>query len=80
MSNYFEKFNENVLTDEYLQKNMSEQDFLKYKEVVSNKLDLDKELAQKIADIMKTWAIDKGATHYSHWFQPLSGKTAEKNA
>ena len=40
---------------------------------------LDLESANQIADAMKEWAISKGATHYSHWFQPLSGITAEKH-
>ena len=40
---------------------------------------LDKETADTIAKAMKEWAISKGATHYTHWFQPLTGSTAEKH-
>ncbi len=40
---------------------------------------LNLEVANQIADAMKNWAISKGATHYSHWFQPLTGITAEKH-
>lgn len=40
---------------------------------------LDKEIANKIAEAMKMWAIEKGATHYTHWFAPLTGLTAEKH-
>ena len=40
---------------------------------------LDLEAANQIAEAMKNWAISKGATHYSHWFQPLTGITAEKH-
>src|SRR3712207_9260987 len=40
---------------------------------------LDPELADAIAAAMKDWAMEKGATHYTHWFQPLTGSTAEKH-
>lgn len=40
---------------------------------------VDPEIADMVANGMKNWAIDNGATHYSHWFQPLTGKTAEKH-
>lgn len=78
MAKNFELFNSNVFTEEYLQKHISKKDFEKFKNIVNNKIKLDKEIAQKIADVMKKWAIDRGATHYSHWFQPLTGTTAEK--
>src|SRR5277367_3564461 len=40
---------------------------------------LDQESANAVASAMKTWAMQKGATHYCHWFQPLTGTTAEKH-
>ena len=40
---------------------------------------LDPKIADEVADAMKTWAVAKGATHYTHWFQPLTGATAEKH-
>ena len=40
---------------------------------------LDRPTADAIAHAMKTWAMDKGATHFTHWFQPLTGSTAEKH-
>ncbi len=40
---------------------------------------LDRKIADEIADAMKTWALEKGATHFTHWFQPLTGATAEKH-
>ena len=46
---------------------------------MENGTPLDLDSANQIADAMKNWAISKGATHYSHWFQPLSGITAEKH-
>lgn len=73
-----EIYKKNVFTEDYLQKHISKKDFLKFKNIVNNKVMLDKDIANKIADVMKKWAIERGATHYSHWFQPLSGTTAEK--
>ena len=52
--------------------------YLKWKEAARNNVTLDRETADSIAHAMKTWAISKGATSYTHWFQPLNGKTATK--
>lgn len=52
--------------------------YLKWKEAARNNATLDRETADSIAHAMKTWAISKGATSYTHWFQPLNGKTATK--
>ena len=78
MLNSVEMYKKNVFTEEYLKKHISKKDFQKFKNIVNNKIMLDRETAEKIADVMKKWAIERGATHYSHWFQPLSGTTAEK--
>ena len=40
---------------------------------------LDRSIADVVANAMKNWALEKGATHYTHWFQPLTGITAEKH-
>lgn len=74
----FKIFNANVFTEDYLKSNLSTKDFKEFKNMVNHHLELNKDIAQKIADVMKKWAIENGATHYSHWFQPLSGHTAEK--
>jgi glutamine synthetase len=50
-----------------------------YKAALEGKCALDNAAAQKIADAVKDWAMDKGATHFTHWFQPLTGLTAEKH-
>ena len=55
------------------------QTFKALKHTMDEGTPLDLEAANQIAEAMKTWAISKGATHYSHWFQPLSGITAEKH-
>lgn len=52
--------------------------YLKWKEAARNNNILDRETADSIAHAMKSWAISKGATSYTHWFQPLNGKTANK--
>ena len=78
MSNCVQIYNKNVFTEDYLRRHISGKDFKKYKDLVNNKIKLDKEFAGKIASVMKKWAIDRGATHYSHWFQPLTGDIAEK--
>ena len=49
-----------------------------YKTIVEGS-PLDASVADDVANAMKRWAIDKGATHYTHWFQPLTGATAEKH-
>ena len=77
--NVEEIFGQNVFTlakmRERLPKNV-------YKEVVSvteHGGELSKESADVVANAMKDWAVEKGATHYTHWFQPLTGITAEKH-
>lgn len=49
------------------------------KHTINTGVELDISLAQPIADAMMSWAIEKGATHYTHWFQPMTGVTAEKH-
>ena len=71
-------FNRNVFTEDYLKKHISKKDFKKYKDILNSNETLDRDIAGKIADVMRKWAMDRGATHYSHWFQPLTGTTAEK--
>ena len=78
MKQSFELFNKNVFTEDNLKKHLSKNDFKKYKEMITNNTELNIARAQKVADIIKNWAIERGATHYCHWFQPLSGKIAEK--
>ena len=49
------------------------------KNTIEQGLPLDPSIAEVVANAMKDWAIDKGATHYTHWFQPMTGITAEKH-
>ncbi len=61
-----------------MKKNVPYPVYLKWKEAARNNATLDRETADSIAHAMKIWAISKGATSYTHWFQPLNGKTATK--
>ena len=72
-------FAEYVFDDDAMLQYMSEDAFYEVKNVIKNKNKLNRGLADQVAVAMKSWAMDKGATHYAHWFQPLTGKTAEKH-
>ena len=69
----------NVFNDGVMQKYMPRETYNELKEVTHLGKPLNKELANKVAKAMKEWAGDMGATHYTHWFQPLTGTTAEKH-
>ena len=68
-----------VLTDDKLKKLISKKDYKKYINLKSFNGQMDFELADKIAKAIKKWALSMGATHYTHWFFPLTGKYAEKH-
>ena len=72
-------FGENVFGDEAMKKYLPENAYLSVKAAVQSGQKLGRELAEVIAAGMKEWAQDKGCTHFAHWFQPLTGKTAEKH-
>ncbi len=67
-------FNETAMRD-YLPKSV----FKKLKKTIEDGAELDPSIADVVAHAMKDWAIEHGATHYTHWFQPLTGVTAEKH-
>ena len=72
-------FGENVFDDATMQQRLPRKTYQKLKEIIQEGKDLDLETANVVAHEMKEWAIEKGATHYTHWFQPLTGITAEKH-
>ena len=74
-----EIFGENVFNDEAMQVYLPKAVFKKLKKTIEDGLELDNDIADSVAHGMKEWAIDRGATHYTHWFQPLTGVTAEKH-
>ena len=72
-------FGENVFNDTVMQERLPKKTYKKLREVIEEGKELDLATADVIAHEMKEWAIEKGATHYTHWFQPLTGVTAEKH-
>ncbi len=72
-------FGENVFSDAVMLERLPKKVYKKLHEVMEEGKDLDLETADVVAHEMKEWAIEKGATHYTHWFQPLTGVTAEKH-
>ncbi len=68
----------NVFTDNKLKRYVSPKTYAKYLDYKRNKMPLDFELINKIAQTLKKWAIKKDVTYYTHWFQPLTGKSAGK--
>ena len=74
-----EIFGKNVFNDATMVERLPKKIYVKLKKTIENGDDLDLEVAEVIANAMKDWAIEKGATHYTHWFQPMTGVTAEKH-
>ncbi len=72
-------FGENVFNDAVMQERLPKKFYQRLKKVIEEGRELDLETADVVAHEMKEWAIEKGATHYTHWFQPLTGITAEKH-
>ncbi|MCR5098987.1 MAG: glutamine synthetase III [Lachnospiraceae bacterium] len=72
-------FGENVFNDATMRERLPKKTYQKLKETLALGRELDIETADVIAHEMKEWAIEKGATHFTHWFQPLTGATAEKH-
>ncbi len=74
-----EIFAENVFNEKAMKQALSPEVYRSLKKAVNENEPLDFAVAQEVADAMKDWAISKGATHYTHWFQPMTGITAEKH-
>ncbi len=72
-------FGEDVFNDTVMQERLPKKVYRDLKKMIQEGKELDLATADVIAHEMKEWAIEKGATHYSHWFQPLTGVTAEKH-
>ena len=77
--NVAEIFGENVFNDTVMQERLPKKVYKNLKKTIEEGKELDLETADVIAHEMKEWAIEKGATHYTHWFLPLTGVTAEKH-
>ena len=79
MINVAEIFGENVFNDSVMQERLPKKVYKELKRTIQEGKELEQSIADVVAHEMKEWAIEKGATHYSHWFQPLTGATAEKH-
>lgn len=72
-------YGENVFSVRVMRNYLSDKAFASLSKTISEGTALDAGIADEVADAMKTWALEKGATHFTHWFQPLTGATAEKH-
>ena len=79
MSDFLKTFSCDVFTDEEMRSRLPKDVYRKLKETIESGSELDPSIADTVADAMKEWALERGATHYTHWFQPLTGVTAEKH-
>ena len=72
-------FGENVFNDRVMRERLPEAVYKKLMATINEGIPLDASIADTVANAMKDWAMEKGATHFTHWFQPLTGITAEKH-
>lgn len=79
MNNLLENFGINCFSEKNLKKRVPDHIFKKFLEIKEGKEELTIEVADIIANAIKMWALEKGTTHYTHWFQPLTELTAEKH-
>ncbi|MEE1071767.1 MAG: glutamine synthetase III, partial [Cellulosilyticum sp.] len=79
MSDVSEIFGCNVFNESVMQARLPKAVFKSLKKTMAEGKEVSKEIADVVATAMKDWAIEKGATHYTHWFQPMTGITAEKH-
>ena len=79
MSTVTEIFGSMVFSDEVMEARLPKDTYKALQKTIKNGKHLDLGVANVVANAMKDWAIEKGATHYTHWFQPMTGVTAEKH-
>ena len=72
-------FGSNTFNNEVMRTLLSPEAYLKVADAINTNGPIDRAIADEVAGAMKSWATSKGATHYTHWFQPLTGETAEKH-
>ena len=77
--NMSEVFGKNVFNETVMKERLPKAVFKKLKKTIEDGAELDPSIADVVAHAMMDWAIERGATHYTHWFQPLTGVTAEKH-
>ena len=69
----------NVFSWNVMQQYLPGETYKSLRESVGKDTTIDRATAEQVASAMKAWALEKGASHYTHWFQPLTGSTAEKH-
>ena len=74
-----EIFGENVFSSEKMRRYLSTEAYKRLERAMTEGVAIDRELADQVAAAMKAWALEHGVTHYTHWFHPLNGSTAEKH-
>lgn len=74
-----EYYGENVFNRKAMQKYLSKETYKALTHAIDNGTPIDREIANHVAAGMRMWALEKGVTHYTHWFQPLTDGTAEKH-
>ena len=72
-------FGRNVFNDAVMKERLSKKTYNELRQTIKNGETLNRTIAKEVANAMKDWAIENGATHFTHWFHPLSGATAEKH-
>ncbi len=77
--NTIEIFGMNVFNDEVMSRRLPKNIYKELKKTIENGADLSSTVADVVAAAMRDWAVERGATHYTHWFQPMTGITAEKH-
>ncbi len=77
--NVVEEFGIDVFNEETMKQRLPKNVFKALKKTIAEGKELDSSISDVVASAMKDWAIEKGATHYTHWFQPMTGITAEKH-
>lgn len=79
VNNISEIFGSMVFSDKVMKERLPKEAYKAVREAIDNGTPLSHESAKSVASVMKEWAIEKGATHFTHWFQPMTGITAEKH-
>ena len=74
-----EEYGSLLFTDKVMQERLPKPTYKELRQVIDEGKPLDLDIANEVAHAMKEWALEKGATHFAHWFQPLTGITSEKH-
>ena len=79
VAKFTDEFGSMVFNKDVMRQRLSPEVFARIEDIIDNGGEMDSEIANAVAEAMMNWAIEKGATHYTHWFQPMTGITAEKH-